>query len=129
MTTTIKRNEIRTWHKVAGNLEPIGATLKDQTDAVIDLTGKTVAFRLVRISDKHVVVNDSPATIVNPGGGTVQYQPSAGDTDLSAAAVAAGDLSESLAMYFKIHESGKQDVRLPYDGARWTLVLHDETDG
>ncbi len=129
MSTPVNRNEIRALHRVSGNLVPIGATLQNQDGTPIDLTAKTVVFRLVRESDKTVVVNDAGASVIDAPNGKVQYQPSGSSTTLSDAAVAAGQLSESLAMYWKIKQGGHADIVLPYDGARLWLILHDETDG
>jgi hypothetical protein len=117
-----QRNAVETLHRVSGNLEPIGAFLKDQLGAPINLTGKTAKFRLVKISDASVIINDVAGTVLDAANGKVQYQPTGTDTTLMG-----GVASAQFAMYWKVIEAGKPDVLLPYDGARWLLVLQKET--
>lgn len=121
----IKRNPIRVFHRVAGDLDPLGATLTDNDDVAISLTGKTVAFRMIRNADGEVIVDSSAAEIVTAAAGKVQYNPAAGTMDISDADLS----SESFSIYWIISEAGEPDLRLPYDGARWQLILHAETDG
>lgn len=58
----------------------ISGTLKDASGP-INLTGSTVAFRMVNASDGTVVVNDAAATVVSAVDGTVKYDWGVGDTD------------------------------------------------
>lgn len=122
--TAIKRNPVEPLHRVAGNLEPIGAYLVDQDEVAINLTGKTVVFRMIRFSDGTVIINDVAGTVLVAATGKVQYQPTGTQMDISSASLD----SESFAMYWKILETGQPTIRLPYDGSRWMLILHVETD-
>jgi hypothetical protein len=101
--------------RVVGNREAIGVTLKDLTGAVVDLTGRTIVFRMVALSDGSVKVNNAAATIDDAEDGEVSYTPTASDVDT------AGDY----AMYF-LDTTSVPHKRWPYDGAVWLLRLVSE---
>ena len=123
MANEILRNEVRTLHRVAGNLEPFSAFLKNQDGSVVDLTtGQTVKFRLVRLRDKQVIVNDAAATVISTGTAEVKYQPNAGETDLGA-----GRDSDQHAIYWKVRKGGTPDILIPYDGPREIVLIQGET--
>lgn len=56
----------------------IEATLKRRDETIVDLTGSTVRFHLMR---DNVVLIDKPAEIVAPTEGKVRYVWASGDTD------------------------------------------------
>ena len=113
---TIAKNPVQTLVRVKGNLEAIGGELKDNTGAVVDLTGKTVVFRMVNLSTSLVKINDAAATLDDAVNGKVSYSPSSGDFDT------AGEF----AAYF-IDTTGV-DVRWPYDGSKFRIRVVEETD-
>jgi len=61
-------------------LPALRAVLKDSAGEPIDLTGATVMFHMRNTSNSNVKV-DSAATIIDAGGGVVDYQWIAQDTD------------------------------------------------
>lgn len=107
-------NTTETLERVVGNVEAIGAQLKDITGTVVNLTGRTVTFRMVEISTGAVKVDDSSAALSVAATGKVQYNPSAGDMDTAG----------TYAMYF----NDDLNRRWPYDGARFLLHLKTETN-
>jgi hypothetical protein len=107
-------NEQQTLVRVVGNLEPIGFTLQDNAGVAIDLTGRAVTFRLVKLSDASVKVAAGACTLTTPAGGIGHYQPQAADMDT------AGDY----AVYFLDDSSPPR--RWPYDGAKFRLSLVNE---
>ena len=109
-------NPIRTLERVLGNRETIKAALTDQNGTAIDLTGATVAFRMVLDSDSTVKVSDAAATVDTASSGYVSYTPTAADMDT----VGVYD------MFWLVTPSSGQIQRYPYDGARWKLNLKTE---
>jgi hypothetical protein len=108
-------NELEVVDRVVGNVEPIGAILQDIDGNVIDLTGESVLFRLIKTSDSSVKVDNSAATIdPDPTTGKVTYNPLATDVDTIG----------KYAMYFII--DGSPQRRFPYDGAVWVLNIKNE---
>jgi hypothetical protein len=104
-------------------LEPIGSFLRNQDGSVVDLTGgATVAFRMVAISDGTVRINNVAATILDVATAKVQYSPTGSQMDITA-----GLTTETFAMYWLVSKSGQATIRVPYDGARFQLVLKKET--
>lgn len=106
-------NTTETLERIVDNIEAIGAQLKDIAGTVVDLTGRTVTFRMIEISTGTVKVDDSAATITSATLGKVQYDPSAADMDTAG----------TYAMYF----NDDLNRRWPYDGARFLLHLKEET--
>jgi len=113
---TIASNTVQTLVRVKGNLEAIGGELKDNAGTVVDLTGKTLKFRMVNLESGAVKVNDASADIDDATAGKASYSPSAGDVDT------AGEY----AGYFIIDDS--VDERYPYDGPTFQIVIVDETE-
>lgn len=111
---TIRTNPIQTLTRVKDNLEAIGAKLKDNTGVAIDLTGKSVSFRLVDQASGAVKIDNASASIDDAVAGKVSYQPSGDDFDTSG----------SFAAYFILDES--PDQRFPYDGGRFVIRVVEE---
>lgn len=108
-------NELEVMDRVVGNLEPIGAILQDIDGNVVNLTGKTIKFRMIKISDGSVKVDSEIAVVdADPTTGKVTYNPNAGDMDVAG----------KYAMYFVSTESPER--RWPYDGANWVMNLRAE---
>lgn len=108
-------NTLCTVGRVVGNLEPIGATLTDIDGVKLNLSGKTILFRMVLISDGTVKINSVSATIDTAADGEVSYSPASGDMDTAGL----------YAMYFI--DDDTVDRLWPYDGANFQLNLKAET--
>jgi len=106
-------NEILFERMVGDRLTPITATLM-QNGVVVDLTGKTVAFRMVK-ADNTVVVDSVAATVVSATAGTVSY------SFLAAHVTTAGT-------YYGwwIVTSGGLSDHYPHDGRKYKIVLINE---
>lgn len=111
----IRTNPIQTLVRIKDNLEAIGATLKDNTGAAIDLTGKSVSFRLVDQATGTVKIDNAVAAIDDAMSGKVSYQPTGTDFDSVG----------TFAAYFILDET--PDQRFPYDGARFLIKVVEET--
>lgn len=112
----LTKNILCTVDRVVGNLEPIGAALKDIDGGVIDVTGLTIRFRMVLIALPNTVKIDSVlATIDTASTGLVSYSPSSGDMDTAGL----------YACYFI--DDDTIDRLFPYDGANFQLNLIKET--
>ncbi len=104
--------------RVRGNREPIGAILQENDGTAIDLTGKSVTFRMVNESTGLVVVDDKAADIdgdQTANTGKVSYTPEASEVDFSGG---------RFAMYFRTNDNPQQ--RFPYDGAKFVLQIVEE---
>lgn len=110
----INENPVVTVVRVKGNLEPIGATLLDNEGTAVNLTGKSITFRMINESTGEVKVDDQPAVIDNPVTGEVRYNPAAADVDTVG----------RWAMYFRTDDAPQR--RFPYDGAKYVLNIMDE---
>lgn len=62
-------------------LPELQATLKDSTNAVVNLSGCSVRF-IMRDKSTGETKVDAPATVVNAAGGVVKYSWAVGDTDI-----------------------------------------------
>lgn len=113
--TCYQTNEPCILRRVVGNREAIGAALKDLSGAAVNVTGRTIVFRMVALSSGTVKVNNAAATLVDAADGEVSYTPSASDVDT------AGDY----AIYF-LDTTETPNKRWPYDGAVWVLRLLSE---
>ena len=113
---TIKINKKQTLVRVKDNLEAIGGELLDNSGTAIDLTGKTILFRMVNVDDGTVKVNNQSATIQNASAGQVSYAPTSGDTDTVG----------KYAAYFIIDDS--TDQWFPFDGAKFLIEVVDENE-
>lgn len=101
---------------VGDTLTPVGATLKQRNTsgvlAAVNLTGKTVKFRMVDDAGT-VVVNDAAATVVTAESGTVQYDFAAGDVDT------AGTYWGWFLVY-----SGSEFDTFPAEGRALKIIIH-----
>ena len=109
-------NTLCTVDRVLGNLEPIGAALKDIDGAQIDVTGLTILFRMILISDGSVKINNAAGAIDTALTGLVSYTPSGTDMDTAG----------RYACYFI--DDATIDRLFPYDGANFQLNLMAEKD-
>ena len=112
----INSNPVQILTKMKDNEEAIGATLVDNQDVPIPLTGLSIQFRLVNLDTETVVLDDVSATIVSASAGQVKYQP----------ATNVFDTVGSFAAWFKI--VGTPDRVLPYDGAKFQIRVVSEFD-
>ena len=108
-------NTLCTVDRVVGNREPLGATLTDIDGAALNLTGKTITFRMVLMLDGSVKVNDASAALDVAASGQVSYTPAAIDVDTAGL----------YACYFT--DDDTIDRLFPYDGANFQLNLMAET--
>lgn len=108
-------NEILFERMVGDRLTPISATLT-QNGAVVNLTGKTVAFRMVK-SDNTVIVDSLSATVVSAVAGTVKYE------FLTAHVATAGTYWG----WWLVTSGGLTD-HYPHDGRKYKIVLRDESE-
>ena len=111
-------NQITTLTRVVGNREAIAARLLSNGSSVLDLTGKTVLFRMVGTNGGSTVVTGSTATIDSASLGHVSYTPSASHV------ATAG----TYAIYFidGATDTATAQVLFPYDGAKLVLNLVPE---
>ena len=109
-------NVLEVVDRVVGNLEPIGATLTDIDGAALNLTGKTILFRMVLIvSPNTVVINNKSAALDVAASGQVSYSPTGTEMDTAG----------QYACYFI--DGDTVDRLFPYDGANFQLNLMAET--
>lgn len=111
-------NETVKIRRVIGNREAIGATLKDNNGAALNLAGKTIVFRMVHAtgaSKNTVKVNNAAATLDDAATGKVSYTPEAVDVDTAGL----------FACYFV--DDAAIDRKFPYDGAKLLLEIVGET--
>ena len=104
--------------RVVGNREAIGATLLDNNGNALNLTGKSIKFRMVHetgSSKGTVKVNNATATIDTAASGQVSYTPDAADVDTAGL----------FACYFI--DDDTIDRLFPYDGANLLLEIVAET--
>lgn len=116
MATTPVRNPIKVLERITGNREPIAAQLLDMDGAAINLTGRTVVFRMVLIADGTVKINNAAATLDTASTGKVSYTPSASDVNTAG----------RYACYF-LDTTDTPNKLWPYDGARFQLNIKAET--
>ena len=81
--------------------------------AVVDLTGKTVLFHMVK-KDGTVIVNEQSATVVSASGGTVKYNPAAGDVD---------EDGEFYGWFITVDGSSLRDT-FPHDGHKFLIRIN-----
>lgn len=110
----VNRTEQVTLPRVIGNTEKIFGKFLTNDKTAIDLSGRTVTFRMINVEDGTVVVNDEAATIETAASGIVSFTPSSDDVDTAGV----------YAMYFK-DDTGR---RVPFDGAMYLLWLYSETE-
>ena len=92
----------------------IEATLKDENDAVVDLTGAAVIFKMKGRTSVTIKV-DAAATIDDAVNGKVSYTWAAGDTDT------AGDYHAE----FEVTFTGGSVLTFPNDGYLEIKILSD----
>lgn len=112
------QNPERVIERVIGNTEPFAAQLLDMDGEAVDLTGLTIACRMVRQPSGKVVINDEEATIEDAELGRVSYTPDAADVSIPG----------RHAVYF-LDKTVEPYKRYPYDGAKYVINLKKETDG
>lgn len=108
-------NTLKVVDRVVGNLELIGATLQDINEVALNLTGKTILFRMVLISDGSVKVNNQSASLDVAASGQVSYSPVTADMNTAGL----------YACYWI--DDDTVDRLFPYDGANFQLNLLAET--
>lgn len=99
--------------RVKGNVEPIAATLYAQNGSAVDLTGRTMTYRIVDTAT-NAVKGSGGVFVTSAAAGEVSLVPAAGDVDTAGL----------FAVYF-IDDQGR---RYPYDGARCLLHVKEEGD-
>ena len=104
-------NEQLTLSRVVGNLEPIGFTLQNNAGAAINLTGRTVNFRLVNIDTGTAKVTGNACVLTSASTGEGYYQPVTADMDTAG----------RYAVYFV--DDSTPARRWPYDGAKFQLNI------
>lgn len=110
-------NEVSDWYHSEGDRRTaIAATLRDADGAVVNLTGTTVAFKMVN-SVNAVVIASEAATIDSAAAGTVSYSPSA-----AFAALLAGDY---YAWWVVTRTSDSRKDHYPPDGKRLRVRIVD----
>lgn len=110
------QNERVTIERVVGNREAIGSTLKDNAGNAINLTGKTIKFRMVNCKTDIAKVDNQAATLDDAANGKVSYTPEAVDVDTVG----------MFACYFI--DDATIDRLWPYDGAKFLMRIKSETD-
>lgn len=106
-------NEILFERMVGDRLTPITATLM-QNGAALDLTGKSVAFRMVA-ADNTVVIDSLAATVITATAGTVSYS------------FLAAHVADAGTYYgWWIVTSGGVNDHYPHDGRKYKIVLISE---
>ena len=108
-------NELIFERMVGDRLTPISATLT-QNGSVVDLTGKTVAFRMITAAGT-VIIDNAAATVVSAAAGTVSY---------SFAAVDVATVGTYYGWWIVI--SGGLSDHFPHDGRKVRIVLKSEDE-
>jgi hypothetical protein len=103
--------------RVIGNREPIAMQILDMDGLPLDLTGRDMVFRLVRLPSGKIVVEDAEATLDDEETGKVSYTPEEADV------AEAG----RYAVYF-LDVTEEPYKRWPYDGAKYVLNIKRETE-
>lgn len=112
MATNVRTNEdLLPITRVKGDREPVGATLKNQADVAVDLTGLKINFCMFDKYNKTTKVN-AAATIVTAASGTVSYTFASIDVDTVG----------NYEMYFV--DDGANPRRWPFDGG-WVLRVKE----
>jgi len=114
----IQTNEPEIIERVVGDRDPLGAYLRDNTGAKVDLTGRTIVCRWLDITDGTQTVADA-ATVPDADQvaniGLVTYSPATADVATAGTFV----------VYF-IDTTDAVDIRYPYDGAKLTMRIKSE---
>jgi len=106
-------NELTFERMVGDRLTPVSATLT-QNGVVVNLTGKSVVFRMVA-ADNTVIVDNVAATIDSPTAGTVSYTFSASEV---------ADPGTFFGWW--IVTSGGLKDHFPHDGRKYKIVILSE---
>lgn len=106
-------NNLITIERMVGDrLTPFSMQLI-QSGAAVDLTGKTVLFRMEE-KEGTVVVDDASATIDVAASGKVSYAPAEEDVDTP---------GEYFAWFIVVGSGSKRDT-YPHDGNKYQIILH-----
>lgn len=98
---------------VGDRITPISGKLV-QSGAVVNLTGSTVLFHMVK-KDGTVKVDEQAATVVSAVGGLVRYAPTANDVDTE---------GEFFAWFIVVDGSSLRDS-FPHDGNKYLIHFHE----
>jgi len=110
----VNRTERITLPRIVGNTEKIYGQFLTNDKTAIDLTGRTITFRMVNLETGAAKVDDASATLETASSGIVSYTPSSGDVDTAGA----------YAAYFT-DDTGR---RVPFDGAAYIIKIMAETE-
>lgn len=114
--TAYAENAVEVLNRVVGNLEPIGFQLLDINRDPLDVTGKTLKFRMVNVATGTAKITAGTCTITTAATGIGQYQPTGTDFDTAG----------TYAAY--IVDDATVDRLFPYDGAKWLIRVVAETE-
>lgn len=110
-------NEVIDWFQSEGDRRTaIAATLRDADGTAVNLTGTTVAFKMVNSSNTVVIASEA-ATIDSAVAGKVSYSPS-----VAFAALLAGDY---FAWWVVTRTSDAKKDHYPPDGKRFRVRIVD----
>lgn len=114
--TAYAENSIEVLNRVVGNLEPIGFQLLDINREAINISGKSLKFRMVNATTGTAKIAAGSCTIITAASGIGQYQPTGTDFDTAGTYVA------------YVIDDDTVDRRFPYDGAKWMIHVVEETE-
>jgi hypothetical protein len=118
MSGAVSENPVTIMPRVKGDLDPIPFQLLDNLGVAIDITGKTLQMRLVKIADNTVKLAAGSCTISVAATGKGYYQPVAIDVDT------AGDYAVYVIDVVAL--STTPDPRYPFDGPKYILSIVNE---
>lgn len=109
------QNHTKVWYQTKGDRRTaIAATLRKPDGEVVDLTGCTVTFRMVKASDDTVKINSAAATVDDAEEGDVSYSWAAADVDTAA---------EYYAWWIVTRTSDSKTDRYPPEGKRFKVIV------
>lgn len=120
MSGAVAENPVTILPRVVGGLDPIPFQMLDNLGVAVDITGKTLQMRLIKIADNTVKLAGGSCTISVAASGKGYYQPVAADVDT------AGDFA--VYVIDVVSGSTTADPRYPFDGAKYILRIIDEDE-